>query len=177
MTSVKLPVRQIAYFVSDVREAAILHHKSFGSGPFFVADDIPLKSAVHRGVHRNLVHSSAYGQWGGVMIEFVQQNNPGPSAFHDMYPEGSGRKGLHHIALFVDSVADALDRFVAEGFQIALDARMNNDFRFAFVDTIARDGHMLELYEPAEVLTAFYDLVASSAGDFSRGLIIDQSLG
>jgi len=26
----------------------------------------------------------------------------GPSAFHDVYPDGSGRGGIHHAALFVD---------------------------------------------------------------------------
>ena len=32
------PVRQIAYFVGDVRVAALAHHRQFGSGPFFVAE-------------------------------------------------------------------------------------------------------------------------------------------
>jgi catechol 2,3-dioxygenase-like lactoylglutathione lyase family enzyme len=94
-----------------------------------------------------------------------------------MYPEGSGLMGIHHIALFVDSIAEALDRFSAEGFQIALDACMNDGFRFAFVDTVSQHGHMLELYEPAEVLTSFYELVARSSGDFSDGPIIETSLG
>ncbi|MFD2136543.1 hypothetical protein ACFSLT_18030 [Novosphingobium resinovorum] len=87
-----LPIRQIAYFVPDVRAAARAHSAAFGSGPYYVADHIALTRAVHRGVERELDHSSAYGQWGEVMIEFCQQNNPGPSAFHDLYPEGSGRR-------------------------------------------------------------------------------------
>lgn len=99
-----LPVRQLAYFVPDVRDAALAHHEMFGSGPYFVADNIPLRASVHRSESRLLDHSSAYGQWGTVMIEFVQQNTPGPSAFHDIYPEGSGRYGFHHVALFVDDV-------------------------------------------------------------------------
>jgi len=31
-------------------------------------------------------------------IEFAQQNNPGPSCFHDLHPEGAGRSGAHHLA-------------------------------------------------------------------------------
>ena len=116
-----LPVRQVAYFVPDVRVAALHHPKLFGSGPYFVADNIPLRAATRRGVEYTLGHSSAYGQWGEVMIEFVQQNNSSPSAFHEEYAEGSGRFGFHHIAISVEDVgsmcAAICCRWVPDGLQ------------------------------------------------------------
>jgi len=157
------PIRQIAYFTPNVRAAALAHHALFGSGPYFVAEHIPLRLSEHRGVERPLDHSSAYGQWGGVMIEFVQQNNPGPSAFHDLYPEGSGREGVHHVALFVDDVDAELARFAAAGFETAFRAEMNDGFVFAFVDTVKALSHMIELYAPVPVLTGFYAMVADAA--------------
>jgi len=166
------PIRQVAYFVSDVRKAALAHHAFYGSGPYFVAEHIPLRLSRHRGVVRPLDHSSAYGQWGGVMIEFVQQNNPGPSAFHDLYPEGSGRQGLHHVALFVDDVPAEMARFAAAGHDTALYAEMNDGFAFAFVDTVASLGHMIELYSPVPVLTDFYAMVADAAKTFNGGEVI-----
>ena len=172
-----LPIRQIAYFVPDIRSAAQAHAEAFGSGPYFVADNIPLKRSVHRGVERALDHSSAYGQWGEGMIEFCQQNNPGPSAFHDVYPEGSGRTGLHHVALFVEDVAEASETWKARGHEIALDATMNDGFRYVFVDTLQCYGHMLELYAPLPALTGFYALVRASAGDMSQGVLRDIALG
>jgi len=167
-----LPVRQIAYFVDDVRAAARAHCARFGSGPYYVADNIPLTRAIHRGVPRELDHSSAYGQWGEVMIEFCQQNNPGPSAFRDLYPEAAGRSGLHHVALFVDSIDEAVAAFCADGHEVALDAAMTDGFRYVFVDTVEMYGHMLELYEPAASLTAFYAMVRDTAGDFSKGAVV-----
>lgn len=158
-----LPIRQVAYFCADVRKAALAHHAAFGSGPFFVADHIPLARAVHRGVERLLDHSSAYGQWGEMMVEFVAQNNPGPSPFHDLYPEGSGRFGLHHVALFVEDVDAALADFAARGAPCALRAEMTDGFVFAFADTTATLGHMTELYAPVPVLTGFYAMVAEAA--------------
>lgn len=166
MIPTHLPIRQVAYFVPDVREAALAHHHSFGSGPYFVADHIPLRRAVHRGVERELDHSSAYGQWGSVMVEFVQQNNPGPSAFHDMYPEGSGRTGIHHVALFVDDIDSELVRFNRAGRATALDAEMNDGFRFAMIDCAATLGHMVELYLPQPQLIGFYEHVAEAAKSF-----------
>lgn len=161
------PVRQIAYFCEDVRRAASDHHALTGSGPFFVADHIPLARAVHRGVDRPLDHSSAYGQWGEVMVEFVQQNNAGPSPFRDLYREGSGRWGLHHLALFVDDVDAELERYAAAGHPTALRAEMNDGFLFAFADTVATLGHMTELYAPVLALTDFYAVVADAAAGWN----------
>ncbi|WP_408590299.1 VOC family protein [Novosphingobium sp.] len=163
MSATARPIRQVAYFCADVREAARAHHAAFGSGPYFVADNIPLARAVHRGTERVLDHTSAYGQWGDVMIEFVAQNNPGPSPFHDLFPEGSGRFGLHHVAVFVDDVETALAEFAAMGAPCALRAQMNDGFVFAFADTSATLGHMTELYAPVPVLTDFYAMVADAA--------------
>lgn len=159
----KLPVRQIAYFVADVRVAALEHHLQFGSGPYFVADHIPLSVSQHRGIDRPFDHSSAYGQWGPLMIEFVQQNNAGPSACHDLYPEGSGRFGLHHLAVFVDDIHAEIARHEKQGRAIGLYAEMADGFPFAMIDMVAERGHFLELYEPRPSLIGFYDMVARKA--------------
>ncbi len=161
-------IRQVAYFCADVRTAARAHHAAFGSGPFFVADNIPVARAVHRGTERLLDHTSAYGQWGEMMIEFVAQNNPGPSPFHDLYPEGSGRYGLHHVAVFVDDVDAALTDFAARGAPCALRAEMSDGFVWAFADTTAALGHMTELYAPTPSLTGFYAMVADAARDGAK---------
>ena len=165
-----LPIRQVAYFVPDVRAAAERHAALFGSGPYFVADHIPLRRSLHRGREVPLDHSSAYGQWGEVMIEFVQQNNDAPSAFRDMYPEGPG--GIHHVALFVDDLDAALRGYNDAGFETALYAEMNSGFAFAMADAFAAYGHMIELYMPTPELTDFYDMVRQAAQDFDgRDLI------
>jgi catechol 2,3-dioxygenase-like lactoylglutathione lyase family enzyme len=167
-----MPIRQIAYFVPDIREAARRHHALFGSGPYYVADNIALFNETHRGVARSLDHSSAYGQWGNVMIEFVQQNNPGPSAFHDVYPEGSGRYGIHHVALFVDDVDAELARLNRDGTETAFRAETGSGFAFAFADSVATHGHMIELYPPVPQLTGFYDMVAAAAESFNGSEVI-----
>jgi len=65
------PVRQIAFFVPDIRTAALVHHRSFGSDPCFIAENIPLRRSEHCGVAQPLDHSSVYGQSGKGMVEFV----------------------------------------------------------------------------------------------------------
>jgi catechol 2,3-dioxygenase-like lactoylglutathione lyase family enzyme len=159
----RLPVRQLAYKVNDLEAAAAAHNRQFGSGPFFVSRHVPLASSHHRGVERDFDHSSAYGQWGSVMVELVVQHNPDPSALHDMFPHGSGAQGLHHAALFVDDLDAEIARFAAEGAVLAQLSVTTGGTAFAFVDTSASLGHMLELYEPTAQLTGFYDFVANAA--------------
>ncbi len=158
-----LAVRQLAYKVNDLEAAAAAHHRSFGSGPFFVLRHVALASSHHRGVERAFDHSSAYGQWGAVMVELVVQHNPDDSALHEMFPYGSGAEGLHHAALFVDNLDAEIARFAAEGAALAQLSVTAGGTAFGFVDTRDSLGHMLELYEPTAQLTGFYDFVAEAA--------------
>ena len=169
MSESALPARQIAYFVPDIRAAARAHRATFGAGPFLIADHVATPMVRYRGQPAVLDHGSAYGQWGEVMVEFVAQHDDGPSAFHDLYPHGSGRFGLHHVAVFVDDLGAAIERFAAHGAACALYAE-TEALAFAMVDTSATLGHMTELYEPTPALTGFYDRIRSAAqtggGDF-----------
>ncbi|MFL0670051.1 MAG: VOC family protein [Erythrobacter sp.] len=158
-----LPIRQLAYKVNDLEAAALAHTRAFGSGPFFVLRHVALASSQHRGVERPFDHSSAYGQWGAVMVELVVQHNAEDSALHDMFPYGSGAEGLHHAALFVDDLDAAIARFAGEGAPLAQLSVTATGTAFAFVDARKSLGHMLELYEPSDVLTGFYDFVAAAA--------------
>ena len=91
----QLPIRpiQMAYFVTDIRAAARRASETLGAGPFFVFDRIELAWGEHRGQRCDFTHSSAYGQWGDLMMELVQQDVEGPSPFRDLY--NPGEEGLH----------------------------------------------------------------------------------
>ncbi|MFC4295600.1 VOC family protein [Novosphingobium tardum] len=162
MLGTHLPVRQLAFFVADVRAAALAHVAAFGSGPYFVADHVALASSQHRGVERPFDHSSAYGQWGSVMVEFVAQHNPDPSALRDAFPQGPVG-GLHHTALFVLDLDASIAAFEEQGMPLAQLSVTQGGTAFAFIDALDRFGHMLELYEPAPLLTGFYEFIASAA--------------
>ena len=75
------PVVQIAYFADDAAAAARNMVERVGAGPFFLVERIQLAWGEHRGKPHKFLHSSAYGQWGDVMVEFVQQDEEGPSPF------------------------------------------------------------------------------------------------
>ncbi|WP_374413621.1 VOC family protein [Novosphingobium colocasiae] len=157
---------QIAYFVPDVRAAALRHHQMFGSGPYYVLDEVSLPLCEYRGQPARWSISSAFGQWGDIQVEFMQQNDALPSFLYDVFPAGSGRFGLHHLAITVSDLHAAADEMVRDGYAIALHARMDNGIEAMLVDTIAENGHMIELYQDCAPLREFYDFVRAESIGF-----------
>ena len=155
------PAVQIAYFVNDIHAAALRMHATFGAGPFHVVERIELARGEHRGRDCPFVHSSAYGQWGPIMMELVQQDVEGPSPFRDMF--GPGMEGLHHVATFVDDVDEAIAHHAAAGMPLATRAWLPSGTELAFVDARATLGHMIELYAPTPDLLGFYDFIRRAA--------------
>jgi catechol 2,3-dioxygenase-like lactoylglutathione lyase family enzyme len=157
---------QVAYAVHDVREAATYWAASFGAGPFVVVDHISLSEVRYRGRPGVFDHSSAFGQWGNLMVELVCDHNGtlGNSPVADVV--GIDGVGLHHLAYFVDDFAAAQLELASAGFPELLSAQTNSGQSFAFHD--ARDllGHLVEIYEPTAGLVAFYRQVAESARDW-----------
>ena len=148
----------MAYFVTDIERSARQMHQQFGAGPFFAAKEIALESCIHRDQACDFVHSSAYGQWGNIMLELVQQDSIGASPFRDMY--APGQEGLHHTAMFVDSIESAVTHYARLDIPLATRAvTKQGKVEFAFLDATKTMGHMLEIYVGSDALTGFYSMV------------------
>ena len=95
------------------------------------------------------------------MIEFIQQNSEGPSAFRDMYADGE--EGIHHVAMFVSNVQEEIQRLKKLGFQVANHFYTRAGVEVVFIDTTEILGHMTELYEPVKPLKKFYSINSTPA--------------
>ncbi|MEO5898569.1 MAG: VOC family protein [Ilumatobacteraceae bacterium] len=144
---------QIAYAVTDVAAAAAAFSDSTGAGPFFAIEHIPLARSRVRGHPGEFDHSSAYGQWGPVMVELVVEHTP-----PIVTPPG-----VHHLAFMVDDLAGGIERCSLQGWPEVLLAATAGGQEFAFCDARAEFGHLVELYEPSAPLLAFYEMVARAA--------------
>jgi hypothetical protein len=152
---------QVAYAVPDAVAAAERWASEIGAGPFFVRPHIPLVDVMHRGAPASFDHTSAYGQWGTIMVELVEDHTNGPSVVRDMFPPGTG--GLHHLAFMVDDVEPTIRTLVGRGHQLAMSARTTGGLEFHFVDSLAEHGHFLEIYPRSPRLVDFYRTVADAA--------------
>jgi hypothetical protein len=160
MSSIGAPV-QIAYVVSDLVAAARTWVRDLGAGPFFVNEHIDLIDVVHRGAPAEFDHSSAYGQWGPIMVELVHDHGRGPSVVRERF--GPDESGLHHLAFFVDDLEAASVSLVSGGAELVMSARTTGGTAFHFLDSPTLGGHLVELYERSDRVVDFYAMVASAA--------------
>ncbi|WP_420452247.1 VOC family protein [Ilumatobacter sp.] len=153
------PPVQIAYAVDDV-DAAASRWVADGIGPFFVIDHVELSWARIRGRRAEFDHSSAYARWGGVMVELIHQHDGGVDPVVPV-------AGIHHVAHFVDDLADAARALVEGGHPEVLAAETTGGTTFAFHDSIAEHGHLTEIYERSDALARFYAMVRDAADGWS----------
>lgn len=158
--------RQMAYVVPDIREAARRHSELFGSGPFFVADNIPFKSSVYRGQEVPFAHSAAFGQWGDLQVEFMQREDDQKSVLTDVLEMTGGNSATHHKAIIIPDAAEAAAAFERAGYPIAWRGVMEVGIEVFMVDTLPLYGHMIELYAPSEMVESFYAMVKDAAVGF-----------
>lgn len=165
-------VRQVAYVVDDIRKAATRHASLFGSGPFFVAKDIPFSTSIYRGTPLPFHHSSAFGQWGDVMVEFMQREDDNPSVLTDVLAHSNGRPTLHHKAIIVDNPPATAKAFEAQGCPIAFHGNLEAGVEVFMIDTIDLYGHMIELYAPNELVRGFFAMVKDAAAETQDGPLL-----
>jgi hypothetical protein len=146
---------QLAYAVDDVRDAA-RRWNTTGVGPFFVIEHIDVRNVRVNGSPSTFDHSSAYAQWGDVMVELICQ--------HDGDGERIvGHSGIHHVAFFVEDFETAAAQLTASGLPEVLYAETGSGMSFGFHDGRAERGHLVEIYERTDQLAWFYDMVRESA--------------
>lgn len=147
---------QLAWVVPNL-EAAMQHwHATLGVGPFLVNRRIPIGSPRHRGVPMVTQFSTALAQSGDVQIELVEQHDDTPSAYRDTVPAGA--TAFHHVAIIAADYPATMARFAEQGFETACDG-LFGDMHFAYVDTSAAIGHMVEVIEDTPTIRAFFAAV------------------
>jgi catechol 2,3-dioxygenase-like lactoylglutathione lyase family enzyme len=144
---------QVAYAVTDVAASAAVFAAQTGAGPFFVVEHIAIETARVNGTRSLFDHSSAYGQWGSLMVELVEEHSS-----PIVRPPG-----LHHLAFMVPDLAASTAACTAQGWPEVLWARTTGGQEFAFCDARHQCGHLIELYEPSPRLMSFYEMVASAS--------------
>ena len=133
--------------------------KGFWCRPIFIAEHIAVTDVIYRGSPSSFDHTSAYGQWGDIMVELVQDHGTGPSVVRDLYDVDES--GLHHLA-FVEDIDLATKSLNDLGFELGMTAKAGPTI-FNMIDATKTLGHFIELYEPNEALTGFYARVKEAS--------------
>lgn len=164
---------QNCYVVRDLEEACARFHDRFGIGPFVGGtDSFELGTHRYRGRDAEPVRiRGVMAQSGPLNIELVQVVSKGPSAFHDLFPDGG--EGLHHVAMFCDDYARERDAWVAAGYPVASECDLILGATICYIDASRDLGHMIELYPENAVIRTMYRQVEAARESWDgRDLIL-----
>ena len=137
------PVRQNGYVVRDV-EAAMAHWSEVaGVGPWFYVERAPIHHFEHRGRPCEIHLSIALANSGPLQIELIEQRNDAPSLYREFLD--AGQEGLQHVAYWTEHFDRDRARALEAGFVIGHEGRIGDYGPFAYFDSDAHPGSVIEL--------------------------------
>lgn len=146
---------QVCHVVDNLEAACARYNRLFGMGPFIGGGNGVLDNHVYRGQPAEPIRiRGVFVQSGDLNIELVELVSAGPSAFHDMYPDGG--QGIHHMAMFCEDYEGTRDRYVAAGMPVASEFTVSFGAQICYIDARATMGHMIELYPESEIIRGMY---------------------
>jgi hypothetical protein len=159
------PLYQAAWVVNDLEAAIHRWVRTAKAGPFYVIPHVPYTHGTYRGRPSTVDFSAAIAQSGGMQIELIQQHDVGPSVYRDVFRPGE--EGFHHLCaiISVDEFEAEIARYDAEDCPAVARAAFG-ELRYAYFDTRARLGHMMEIIEDRPALRATLRLLAEAAADW-----------
>jgi catechol 2,3-dioxygenase-like lactoylglutathione lyase family enzyme len=149
-------IHHIGYVVDDLRTGAERFAATLGAGPFLGLEHIVFEEVTFEGEPAVYDHSSAFGQWGPIIIELTQ--------VFDAQPAGLARSlvkpgaGIGHVAWLADSLEDEVERLRALGLTPFHTGR-TGPASVVWFHGGSLLGHPVEVLQRREELQGFYAMI------------------
>jgi catechol 2,3-dioxygenase-like lactoylglutathione lyase family enzyme len=153
------PLHHIGYVVDDLEGAVERFALTHGAGPFFAIEHMEFDEVTYRGAPALYDHSSAFGQWGPIIVELSQVHAAEPAGLREALVAPGG--GLGHVAWLTDSLADETERLEAAGFSVFHTGRTGPASAVWLHAPML--GHPVEVLQRREEILGFYAGIAAAA--------------
>ena len=172
-SSLQSSIFQYNWVVPSIEAAAEIWYDELGVGPFVVMRNVTLSESVYRGRTCEADFSVALAMNGGVQIELIEQHNDVASAYRDTVAKGE--TGFHHVGILEKDYDNAIEYYMVRGYEIAQSGMMG-DVRYAYVDTSATLGHMIEVVSDNESIRGLFGYIdqAHDTWDKNRATLIQE---
>jgi hypothetical protein len=131
-----------------------------GAGPFFVIEHMQFDEVTYLGEPAHYDHSSAFGQWGPIIVELSQVHEAEPTGLRAALVAPGG--GIGHVAWLADSLSDETARLEAAGFH-PFHAGRTGPASAVWFDGGPLLGHPIEVLERRPEILGFYAGIAAAA--------------
>jgi len=158
-------VCQNGYVVRDI-DAAMKHWVDvMGVGPWYYIDRVQADWFRHRGADSSVEMSIALANSGDLQIELIQQRNDAPSMYKEF--RDSGREGLQHMSYWTRDYQALYDKALGLGYRVGHEGQIGGpQGRFAYFDTEAHPGTVIEISDISGGKGAFFDHIRKVAVDW-----------
>lgn len=156
-------VIQIAYFPTDFDATLQYWIETVGVGPFFVLNDVRLGEMKYMGAPTDAVFTMAIGYWGDIQIELIKTDSTVPSLYCGEY---AVRDRVHHVCVFVESIAEARAACAAAGAKVIVEGKVGEDGEVIYVDAGMGPGHVIEYLQPMSGSEGLFQMMKDAARDW-----------
>jgi hypothetical protein len=158
-------VRQNGYVVRDINAAMDHWVKVMGVGPWFYIENVKTDWFRHRGQDSPVAMSIALANSGDLQIELIQPRNDAPSLYKEFLD--AGHEGLQHMSYWTDDYQGLYDKALSLGYQVGHEGQIGGEKgRFAYFDTQAHPGTVVEISDISGAKGPFFDHVRKVARDW-----------
>ncbi len=155
---------QNAWVVSDIEEACMKWVNQMGVGPFFLNHyENVFTEVTYRNQPSTLSMRVALAQAGPLQIELIEPLTE-QCAYRDVIPKG--QSGFHHMCIWSEDVEADKAYFEQLGYVTANSGRSGKT-QFAYFDTRALMGCMLEVVTRSSAIESRFAEIASAAVDWN----------
>ena len=155
------PVHHVGYVVDDLGAAARQLSAVTGAGPFLAIEHVPLSEATYRGEPCRYDHSTAFAQWGPIILEISQIHAAEPAGLRDFFDAGR-HPSIGHVAWLVDDLEAESARLTEAGMPV-MHSGSSGPVRANWHDGGPVFGHPIEVHRSGPELLGFYELIAGEA--------------
>jgi catechol 2,3-dioxygenase-like lactoylglutathione lyase family enzyme len=157
-------IHHVGYVVDDIPAAAARFAGTFGAGPCHLIEHLAFDEVTFDGGPAAYDHSSAFGQWGPIIVELTQVHAVEPAGLRAALAAGPMPR-VGHVAWLADDLTAESRRLVATGLELFHTGR-SGPVRAHWFDARQTLGHHVEVLQATPELIGFYDLIARTAQDW-----------
>ncbi len=158
------PVSHLGYAVDDLHTAAERFGRTMGAGPFLHIEHVPLTDVTFNGEPGRYDHSTAFGQWGPVIVEISQIHEAEPAGLREFF---SDRRHPHigHVGWLVDDLEAESSRLEQAGLPLVHTGN-SGPVNARWHDGSSVVGHPVEVLRRCPEVLGFYDAITNAARDW-----------
>jgi hypothetical protein len=159
------PLHHVGYVVPELRSGVERWAHDFGAGPFYAIEHIAFDAVSYEGAPAAYDHSSAFGQWGPLVVELTQVHDAQPVGLRERLAPGGG---VGHVAWLADSLDDEVARLRALGLR-PFHAGRTGPASAVWLDGSPLLGHPVEVLQRRDELLGFYAMLRDAAAGWGGG--------